>query len=36
MVIDKTSTLYFAPEMDITSVVAVELLKLEKEAAAIK
>lgn len=31
MVVDKTSTLYFAPEMDITSVVAVELIKLEKE-----
>lgn len=31
MVIDKSSTLYFAPEMDITSVVAVELMKLEKE-----
>lgn len=31
MVIDKTSTLYFAPDMDITNVVAVELLRLEKE-----
>jgi outer membrane protein len=31
MVVDKSSTLYFAPEMDITSAVAVELLKLEKE-----
>lgn len=32
MVVDKTSTLYFAPDMDITNAVAVELLKLEKEA----
>lgn len=31
MVVDKSSTLYHAPEMDITSVVVVELLKLEKE-----
>lgn len=32
MVIDKTSTLYFAPDMDITSIVVIELLRLEKEA----
>jgi len=32
MVIDQSSTLYFAPEMDITDAVASELLKLEKEA----
>jgi len=31
MVVDKSSTLYFAPEMDITKIVAVELMKLEKE-----
>lgn len=30
MVVDVTSTLYHAPEMNITSVVAVELLKLDK------
>lgn len=32
MVVDKSSTLYFAPDMDITNAVAVELLRLEKEA----
>ena len=32
MVVDKSTTLYFAPEMDITNVVVVELLRLEKEA----
>ncbi|MCO5258803.1 MAG: OmpH family outer membrane protein [Crocinitomicaceae bacterium] len=32
MVVDKSSTLYFDPSMDITSQVVVELLKLEKEA----
>ena len=31
MVVDKSSTLYFAPDMDITSAVAVELMKLEKD-----
>lgn len=31
MVVDKSTTLYFAPEMDITNLVVVELLKLEKE-----
>ncbi len=30
MVVDVTSTLYFAPEMNITNAVAVELLKLDK------
>lgn len=34
MVVDKSTTLYFAPDMDITNVVAVELLRLEKEATA--
>ncbi|HLU86877.1 MAG TPA: OmpH family outer membrane protein [Taishania sp.] len=29
MVVDKSTTLYFAPELDITNQVAVELLKLE-------
>lgn len=33
MVVDQSSTLYFAPEMDITNIVAVELLRLEKESA---
>jgi outer membrane protein len=32
MVVDKSSTLYSAADMDITSLVVVELLKLEKEA----
>jgi len=31
LVMDQSSTLYFAPEMDVTDIVAVELLKLEKE-----
>lgn len=30
MVVDVTSTLYYAPEMNITNVVGVELMKLEK------
>lgn len=32
MVVDKSTTLYFAPEMEITNIVVVELLRLEKEA----
>jgi len=32
LVIDQSSTLYFAPELDVTDAVAIELLKLEKEA----
>lgn len=33
MVVDKSSTLYSAAEMDVTSAVAVELIRLEKEIA---